>query len=308
MNERDEKLVDWLGEAHAKEAELEADLAQHIGLTKKDSYEKRLRQHLTETRAHKRKVAARIKKLGGKPGAGPNVPGSGAHGEVAGKTVAALKGQVGTARAVLTSQVETHVRNAHEELREEHVEIALYNRIEVLANEVGDAETAKLAKEIRREEERMAKFLEAEMPRLVKELVRAQIPREQRASAGRSRSPSRHGKRSGSSNQSAGGGRSTRSVSSSGSSAAPSAGARAGATASSAGRRARTAKGSASRRDQNRELHARLDRLERLLGSGKSDEDELVVDTVTETTTVDEGDGTVTETTTVSETREQDGG
>ncbi|MDQ6821719.1 MAG: ferritin-like domain-containing protein [Actinomycetota bacterium] len=228
MNERDEKLVEWLREAHSKEAELEADLAQHIGLTKKDSYKKRLRQHLTETRAHKRKVAARIKKLGGSPGPGPNVPGTGAVGEVAGKAVAAVKGQVGTARAVLTSQVETHVRNAQEELREEHVEIALYNRIEVFANEVGDRETARLAKEIRRDEERMAKFLEAEMPRLVKELVRAQIPREQRATAGRSRSSARTGK--------ARSGGSTRSAST-----------RAAASASTTARRARTAAGSPSR-------------------------------------------------------------
>jgi ferritin-like metal-binding protein YciE len=191
MNERDEKLVEWLGEAHSKESELEADLAAHIGLTTKDSYKKRLRQHLTETRAHKRKVASRIKKLGGSPGPGPNIPGAGVIGEVAGKAVAAVKGQVGTARAVVTNQVETHLRNAQEELREEQIEIALYSRIEVFANEVGDRDTAQLAKEIRREEERMAKFLEAEMPRLVKELVRAKIPRDQRAAATRSRSRSR---------------------------------------------------------------------------------------------------------------------
>ncbi len=191
MNERDEKLVEWLGEAHSKESELEADLAAHIGLTTKDSYKKRLRQHLTETRAHKRKVASRIKKLGGSPGPGPNIPGAGVIGEVAGKAVAAVKGQVGTARAVVTNQVETHLRNAQEELREEQIEIALYSRIEVFANEVGDRDTARLAKEIRREEERMAKFLEAEMPRLVKELVRGKIPRDQRAAATRSRSRSR---------------------------------------------------------------------------------------------------------------------
>jgi hypothetical protein len=74
-----------------------------------------------------------------------------------------------------------------------------------LATEVGDPETAKLAKEIRRDEERMAKFLEAELGRLVKEVVRAEIPRDQRANGGRrtrgrttrtSRSASRSGARS----------------------------------------------------------------------------------------------------------------
>src|SRR5204863_7389001 len=69
VNERDTKLVQWLNEAHAKEAELEADLPAHIKLTKKAQYKKRLQQHLTETRDHKRSVARRIKQLGGTPSA-----------------------------------------------------------------------------------------------------------------------------------------------------------------------------------------------------------------------------------------------
>jgi ferritin-like metal-binding protein YciE len=206
LNERDAKLVQWLGDAYAKEAELEADLTAHIALTQKPSYKKRLEQHLEETREHKGRVAARIKKLGGQPRGGRDVPGvPGALTEVAGKTAAAVKGQVGAIRAAVTEQPETHLRNAQEELREEHVEIAIYSRIEALATEVGDPETAKLAKEIRRDEERMAKFLEAELGRLVKEVVRAEIPRDQRANGGRrtrgrttrtSRSASRSGARS----------------------------------------------------------------------------------------------------------------
>jgi ferritin-like metal-binding protein YciE len=187
LNQRDTKLVRWLGEAHAKEAELEASLNAHIALTQKQAYKKRLQQHLKETRDHKRQVAARIKKLGGPAGQGLlSVPG--AVGEVAGKTVAAVKGQVGIARALVTEQAETHLHNAEEELREEHVEIALYTRIETFATEVGDRDTAKLAKSIRRDEERMAKFLQAELGRLVKDVVRAEIPRDQRAAPSRSRS------------------------------------------------------------------------------------------------------------------------
>ncbi len=202
LNERDTKLVQWLSEAHAKEAELEADLTAHIALTEKQSYKKRLRAHLTETKDHKRKVAARIKTLGGVPGTGINIPGvPSAVGEVAGKAVAAVKGQVGTARAAVTSQPETHLRNAQEELREEHVEIAIYTRIETFANAVGDRDTAQLAKTIRRDEERMAKFLSAELERLVKEVVRAEVPRDQRAATGASRrrraSSSRSASRSG---------------------------------------------------------------------------------------------------------------
>jgi ferritin-like metal-binding protein YciE len=186
MNERDSKLVNWLNEAHAKEAELETDLAAHIGLTDKQSYKKRLREHLAETKDHKRRVAARIRELGGSATSGPTLPGvPGAVGEAAGRAVAAVRGQVGAARAAITNQPETHLRNAQEELRDEHVEIAIYARIAALADEVGDRETAQLAKAIRRDEERMAKFLDAELVRLVKDVVRAEIPRAQRTTTTR---------------------------------------------------------------------------------------------------------------------------
>lgn len=187
LNQRDAKLVQWLGEAHVKEAELEADLGAHIALTQKAAYKKRLRDHLKQTREHKRAVARRIKALGGgaAPSAAPVRGVPTAVGEVAGKAVSAVKGQVDAARAMVTEQAETHVHNAQAELREEQVEIAIYTRIETLATEVGDRETAQLAKRIRREEERMAKYLTAELPRLVRDVVRAEIPRDQRSKPAR---------------------------------------------------------------------------------------------------------------------------
>lgn len=196
LNERDAKLVLWLNEAHAKEAELETDLGAHIALTKKPAYKKRLQAHLKETREHKRSVAKRIKQLGGQATAGPAVPGvPTAVGKAAGKAASAVKGQVDAARALVSEQAETHVRNAQNELREEQVEIALYTRIETFATEVGDKDTAQLVKRIRREEERMAKYLTAELTRLVKDVVRADVPRDQRTTprrrtAGRSRTRS----------------------------------------------------------------------------------------------------------------------
>jgi ferritin-like metal-binding protein YciE len=188
LNERDTKLVQWLNEAHAKEAELEADLSAHIKLTEKAAYKKRLQAHLKETKEHKRSVARRIKQIGGVPTTGLDAPGvPTALGEAAGKTVAAVKGQMGTVRALVTEQPETHVRNAQEELREEHVEIAIYLRIETFAAAVGDRDTEALARRIRRDEERMAKYLTAELPRLVKQLVTAGIPRDQRSAPARAR-------------------------------------------------------------------------------------------------------------------------
>jgi ferritin-like metal-binding protein YciE len=156
-------------------------LTTHIALTHKAAYKKRLQQHLKETRDHKRRVGPRMKQLGGSAKRGSGVPGvPSVLGEVTGKAAAAAKGQVGAVRAAVTDEQETYLRNAQEEFREEHVEIALYNRLEAFATAVGDSDTAKLAKSIRREEERMAKYLDAEIARLVKELVKARIPRDQR--------------------------------------------------------------------------------------------------------------------------------
>jgi ferritin-like metal-binding protein YciE len=237
-NERDAKLVQWLNEAHAKEAELEADLTAHIALTEKQSYKKRLRQHLTETRDHKRRVAQRIKQLGGSATTGIQVPGvPGAVGGAAGKAVAAVKGQVGAARAVVTNQAETHLRNAHEELREEHVEIAIYSRIQTFAEAVGDKDTAQLAKAIKRDEERMAKFLDAELGRLVKDVVRAEVPRSLRATATRRRSTRR--------SRSSGGTRSTSGSSRSGSSR--STGSRSSGASTRSGTRSRSGNSSSGR-------------------------------------------------------------
>jgi ferritin-like metal-binding protein YciE len=209
LNARDAKLVQFLNEAHAKEAELEADLTAHISLTQKAPYKKRLQQHLKETKDHKRRVAQRIKQLGGQASSGVRAPGvPNAIGELAGKGVAAVKGQMGMARAAVTEQAETHLRNAREELREEYVEIGTYTAIEALANEVGDKDTARLARDIRREEQKTADYLERLIPQLIKDVVRTEIPRDQRVQNGRSRSS--NGRRRASSS-------STRSSSSSGS-------------------------------------------------------------------------------------------
>ena len=63
--------------------------------------------------------------------------------------------------------------------------------IETLAEEVGDKETAKLARDIRRDEEKMARYLERLIPSLTKAVVKAEIPAaERRKPASRKRSSS----------------------------------------------------------------------------------------------------------------------
>jgi len=176
INERDAKLVQYLSEAYGKERELEAALQAHIGMTEKGPYKKRLQQHLKETKSHAKQVERRIKKLGG---GGQTLQGA------VGKVAAVAKGPLHAIRG--GSEAEKLLKNAKTEYWNEHEEIATYLGIETLAQKVGDSETAKLAKAIRREEERMAGFLLGQIKQLTNAVVRSDIPAAQRrtSSSGR---------------------------------------------------------------------------------------------------------------------------
>jgi ferritin-like metal-binding protein YciE len=221
LNARDTKLIQYLNEAYGKERELETALQAHIAMTTKAPYKKRLQQHLRETKGHAREVERRIKKLGGKAEAGPvsaPVVGEAATGltSVASKAVAAAKGPLHAIRG--TGEAEKMLKNARTELSEEFEEIGFYTGIESLAETVGDKDTAKLARGIRREEERMAKFLEKQIAQLAKAVAREEIPAAERNGGSRRRSSSR--RRSPSSSKSSSTGRSSSSSSRSRSSAA----------------------------------------------------------------------------------------
>jgi ferritin-like metal-binding protein YciE len=211
---RDLKLIQYLNEAYGKERELEAALQAHIGMTTRAPYKKRLQQHLRETKAHARQVERRIKQLGGKaeavPAPGPIGDAASAVTSVAGKAVSAAKGPLHVLRG--TGENEKMLKNVKTQFSEEHKEIATYNAIEALAETVGDKETAKLAREIRREEERMAKFLASQIAPLTKAVAREEIPAAERNGGRRRRRTSRS-----SSSRSSGSRSSSRSSRSSGS-------------------------------------------------------------------------------------------
>jgi ferritin-like metal-binding protein YciE len=172
MNERDAKLVQYLSEAYGKERELEAALQAHIAMAEKGPYKKRLQQHLKETKSHAKQVERRIKKLGG---GGQTLQGA------VGKVAALAKGPLHAIRG--DSEHEKLLKNAKTEYWNEHEEIATYLGIETLAEKVGDSETARMAKAIRREEEKMASFLLGQIKQLTNAVVRADIPAAQRRAA-----------------------------------------------------------------------------------------------------------------------------
>ncbi|HUR83802.1 MAG TPA: DUF892 family protein [Solirubrobacteraceae bacterium] len=186
---RELKLIQYLNEAYGKERQLETALQAHIKMTTRDAYKKRLQAHLKETKSHARDVKARIRKLGGKaeenqidvpaPDVVKDVASSAAG--VAGKAVALAQGPLHALRG--TSEQEKQLKNAKTEYANEAEEIATYTAIEALGDSLGDTETAKLARTIRRDEERMATYLQKLIPSLTKAVVQEEIPASERKPA-----------------------------------------------------------------------------------------------------------------------------
>ena len=189
---RELKLIQYLNEAYGKEKQLETALQLQIGLAKeagRKPLQKRLQDHLRETKAHARGLERRIKQLGGKAELvdlpGPDAASAAASkvASAANKAVAAAKGPVQALRG--TSPSDNLLRNIRDAVWNEAEEIAHYDTIENFAEALNDKDTAKLARENRREEERMQKFLRGQIAQLVKQVVRDEVPaRERRGSNG----------------------------------------------------------------------------------------------------------------------------
>jgi ferritin-like metal-binding protein YciE len=197
LSARDMKMIQYLNEAYGKEKELETALQAHIKMTSgRATYKKRLQDHLKETKAQAKGLERRIKQLGGKAEAS-SLPGPEVAGKVtaaATKAMAAAKGPVHALRG--TGEAEKLLKNAKTELWNEYEEIGNYVTIETLAETVGDKDTAKLARDFRRQEERMAAFLTRLLPQLTKAVATEEIPSAERQTASdrrrtRSRSTSR---------------------------------------------------------------------------------------------------------------------
>lgn len=194
---RDAVLVKYLNEAYGKEQQLETVLQAQIKLAQRPQLKKGLQEHLKVTKNQSRGLKKRIKELGGTAEAGLDLPGphvvsdvASAATSVANKAMATAKGPMQALRG--TSPADNELRNVRDCLWNEAEEIAHYNVIEAAAEALGDKETAKLAKAYRTEEERMQRLLERQIPALVKEVIKAEVPAaERRSASGRTTSRSR---------------------------------------------------------------------------------------------------------------------
>ena len=94
--------------------------------------------------------------------------------EKLGKAKAAAQGPLQAVRGA--GEQEKMLHNARAEYADEAQEIATYTVIDSLATTAGDKETAKLARDIMRDEERMQKFLADLLPELSASVAHDEIP------------------------------------------------------------------------------------------------------------------------------------
>jgi ferritin-like metal-binding protein YciE len=171
MTTANEKILQYLGEAHATETGLVRVLQSQIAMTPRGSYRNGLEKHLDETRRHAERLRARMRELG--TGGGVLQIGKGIAESVAAQMLALSKTPLDLLRG--SGGEEKVLKNAKDTAATEALEIATYTAIEQLAEAVGDQETASLAASIRADEQAMLDKVLREIPKLTAAVVRADV-------------------------------------------------------------------------------------------------------------------------------------
>ena len=171
MPTAEQKLTQYLQEAHAAETGLIRQLQSQIAVTPKGRYRDGLERHLAETRDHAARVQARIGELG--ESGNPLLAGLGAVESLSAQWLALIKTPIDLLRG--TGGEEKILKNAKDSAALETLEIATYTAIERFAKAVGDDETARLAVSIRSDEEKMLDLIMKEIPALAEAVARAEV-------------------------------------------------------------------------------------------------------------------------------------
>jgi ferritin-like metal-binding protein YciE len=171
MGKSEQKVVQYLGEAHASEVGLVSVLGSQIAITPRGSYRDGLEKHLVETRKHAQRIQRRLDELDG--GRNPLQAVVGFTETLLSQGLAVGKVPFDLLRG--TGGEEKVLKNAKDACASEALEIATYTVLERLAASVGDERTAQLARSIRADEERMLERIMREIPKLTDAVVGAEI-------------------------------------------------------------------------------------------------------------------------------------
>ncbi len=147
-----EKLLDYLEDAHAMEQNVLQMLNSMIATTNDDEILTELEHHKTETERHEQLLRERLQALGRD---------TSVRKEVQSLAGALLKGVSDQVRG------DRPGKNARDGFVTEHMEIAAYEMLERIAHQAGDEQTADVARRNCRDERAMAEKLAANWDRFV---------------------------------------------------------------------------------------------------------------------------------------------
>ena len=171
MTQPNQKVLQYLNEAHASEVGLVRVLQSQIAMTPRGSYRTGLEKHLRETRDHAERLEVRMRELG--QGGNALQAGLGVAEAVIAQALALGKTPFDLLRG--SGGEEKVLKNAKDACATEALEIATYTAIERLARAVGDDETAQLAASIRTDEEKMLARIMQEIPKLTEAVMRTDV-------------------------------------------------------------------------------------------------------------------------------------
>jgi ferritin-like metal-binding protein YciE len=154
-------LVDWLRDAHGMEQQAISTLERQ--LERLESYPElaaRVQQHLVESRRQADQLDACIRRLGGSTSAVKDIVGK----------------LTGNAGAFFNAAAEDEVvKNMIAGYTLEHFEIASYKALIAAADLFGEAEVAQVCRDILREEEAMAAWIDRNLAELTKTFIERDV-------------------------------------------------------------------------------------------------------------------------------------
>jgi ferritin-like metal-binding protein YciE len=153
----EELYMSWLNDAYGMELSLVEVLERRIDDAEEHPHVRsKIQQHLDETRRHAELVKSRIENRGG--------------------DVSSVKSGLSKITGMIEGMgtkvaKDNMVKNGLADYSMEHFEIASYKALMTAAQEMGDSQTADVCRQIIRDEESMAKFLEEHLPMTVQETL-----------------------------------------------------------------------------------------------------------------------------------------
>jgi ferritin-like metal-binding protein YciE len=147
-----QKLIDYIQDAHAMEQSVSMMLDSMITTTDDAEITEMLRHHKEETERQEQRLAERLDALGA---------GTSARKQAQTIATALMKGAADQVRGDQAG------KNARDGFTTEHMEIATYQLLERLADRAGDPETAEVARQNRVEEEEMARKIDSNWERFL---------------------------------------------------------------------------------------------------------------------------------------------